>query len=183
MKIGIISDSHGSALAWETAATKFFKDCDLIIHAGDILYHGPRNPLPEGYDPARLAELINSSLVPIMFARGNCDAEIDSVLINYPVQAPYALLFVKGKSVLVTHGQEFNFDNAPELAGKYNSNLIICGHTHIPWLEEKNGTTFLNPGSCALPKGGAEPTIAIWENNIISILALNTGEIIKQGSL
>lgn len=182
MKIGIISDSHGSALAWETAVSRYFKDCDLMVHAGDVLYHGPRNPLPEGYNPAKLAQMINDSPVPVVFARGNCDAEIDSLLISYPVQAPYALLYVKGKSVLVTHGHNLSFDNVPELAGKYNSDLIITGHTHIPWLEEKNGTVLLNPGSCALPKGGAEPTIAVWENNSITILTLD-GKIVKQGNL
>lgn len=183
MKIGIISDSHGSASAWENAVSKYFKDCDVIVHAGDVLYHGPRNPLPEGYNPAKLAEMINGSPVPVVFARGNCDADIDSVLIHYPVQAPYALLYVKGKSVLVTHGHNLSFDSVSELAGKYNSDLIISGHTHIPWLEEKSGTVLLNPGSCALPKGGAEPTIAVWENSSITILALNDGKIIKQGSL
>lgn len=180
MKIGILSDSHGSALAWETAVSKIFKDCDLIIHAGDILYHGPRNPLPEGYNPGRLVEFINSSPVPVIFTRGNCDAEIDSVLINYPVQAPYAFVFVNGKSVVITHGQELNSDQASELAVKYGSDLIISGHTHIPLLENINGTLFLNPGSCALPKGGPEPTVAVWENETITIVALNTGEIWKQ---
>ncbi|MHB9095106.1 MAG: phosphodiesterase [Eubacteriales bacterium] len=179
MKIGILSDSHGSAAAWEAAVSRFFSGCSLIIHAGDVLYHGPRNPLPDGHNPQKLAELINQSPVPVIFAKGNCDAEIDSVLLKYPVQAPYAMLYVKGKAVLVTHGQEMDTAKMKEMAGLYGAGIVISGHTHIPRLEQENETLFLNPGSCALPKSSEGPTVAIWEGNTVSILSMKDGHTVK----
>lgn len=179
MKIGILSDSHGSASAWEKAVNLCFKGCDLIIHAGDVLYHGPRNPLPEGHNPQKLVELINSCPVPVVFARGNCDAEIDGVLIKFPIQAPYAYLNIDNRSVLVTHGQDLDTGKMDELAALYRADVYISGHTHIPVLEKRGRTLFLNPGSCALPKGEEGPTVAIWEGDLFAITGLPEGNIIS----
>lgn len=180
MKIGILSDTHGSVRAWEAAVNNFFRACGLIIHAGDVLYHGPRNPLPDGYNPQKLAELINGSQVPVVFARGNCDAEIDSVLLRFPVQSPYAVLHLNGKLVLVTHGQDMDAGIMAELAGRYQADLWISGHTHVPVLEKKNSTVFLNPGSCALPKSDEGPTVAVWDDSRISVISLIDGGEIKR---
>ncbi len=180
MKIGIVSDSHGSAEAWETVMSKFFQDCGLIIHAGDVLYHGPRNPLPAGYAPPKLAELLNNCPVPVIFVRGNCDAEIDSVLLRYPVQSPYAVLHLDGRFVLVTHGTELDAGMKAELARRYKADLFISGHTHLPALEKSDRTVFLNPGSCALPKSDEGPTAAVWEAGRIAVLNVNDGRVVKE---
>lgn len=180
MKIGIMSDSHGSVSAWETVVNSLFGGCSLIIHAGDILYHGPRNALPAGYNPQELAQMINKSDIPVLFTKGNCDAEIDTVLVNYPVQAPYAVLCIKDKWVLVSHGTDMDAEARLLLARKYKTDIFISGHTHVPVLEQTDGIVFLNPGSCALPKSECGPTAAVWEENRISIYTLSGGKIIRE---
>ncbi|WP_418790123.1 phosphodiesterase [Phosphitispora sp. TUW77] len=179
MKIGIISDTHGSAAAWERLLN-VLGECDMFIHAGDVLYHGPRNQLPEGYDPERLAGLLNNTRGPVLISRGNCDAEIDGVLIKFPIQAPYVLAYVNDKSVLVTHGQDLDEKGMIGLAEKFRANMIICGHTHVPLLEQDASCTYLNPGSCALPKSDVGATVALWEGNEISLIALSSGSVIKK---
>ncbi len=179
MKIGILSDTHGSAAAWELVL-KVIGKCDLLIHAGDLLYHGPRNQLPEGYDPQRLAGLINESGVPVLISRGNCDAEIDGLLINYPVQAPYVLAYINGKSVLVTHGQDLGEKGIAGLAETFRADIFISGHTHVPLLEKDTSGIYLNPGSCALPKSDAGPTAAVWQDDEILLIALESGNTIKK---
>ncbi|HHW29057.1 MAG TPA: phosphodiesterase, partial [Syntrophomonadaceae bacterium] len=95
MRIGIISDTHGSLSSWQKVMSTLFRDVDLIIHAGDLLYHGPRNPLPDNYQPRGVAEAVNSLTVPFVIAQGNCDAEVDQMMINWPLQAPYAFLQIE----------------------------------------------------------------------------------------
>ena len=90
MKIGVISDTHGHEMRWAKAYEKFFKDADMILHAGDVLYHGPRNPMLEDYNPAGLAQRINDCPIPVVIAKGNCDSEVDQMVIALPIQAPYA---------------------------------------------------------------------------------------------
>ena len=178
MKVGILSDTHGSALAWEKAC-KIFAGCELIVHAGDVLYHGPRNPLPDGHNPQKLAELINSSSVPVIFAKGNCDADIDSVLIRYPIQSPYAVIYINGKTVVAAHGTDMNDTVIAEKAVIYKADIFISGHTHIPRLERSGATIFVNPGSCALPKGSEGPTAAVWDERGITVLGINDGTVVK----
>ena len=90
MKIGIISDTHGHEMAWAHACERFFKGADLIVHAGDVLYHGPRNPMKADYNPAGLVARINSCPVPVVIAKGNCDSSVDASCIELPIEAPYA---------------------------------------------------------------------------------------------
>lgn len=90
-KIAVISDTHGSVTAWRKAR-QIWKGSDMIVHLGDVLYHGPRNPLPEGYMPKELAEEINDSDIPVMIVRGNCDADIDAVMLKWPIANPYLVM-------------------------------------------------------------------------------------------
>lgn len=160
-RVGILSDTHGSVAAWQAAFRGPLRDADLLLHAGDFLYHGPRNPLPQGYDPKALAGLINSSSAPILAARGNCDADIDQVLIDWPLQAPYALAQVDGIRLMLSHGHEKSEEERLALAKRYRVHIWITGHTHVPALCEQQGVVLLNPGSPALPKGDpAVPTVA-----------------------
>jgi len=89
MKAGIISDTHGCLESFKRIYEKFLKDCDFIIHGGDVLYHGPRNKVPEEYDPAGLAEFLNAMDIPIVAASGNCDSEVDQMVLDFPVEATY----------------------------------------------------------------------------------------------
>jgi len=179
MKVGILSDTHGSALAWEKAC-KIFAGCELIVHTGDVLYHGPRNPLPDGHNPQKLAELINNSTLPVIFTRGNCDAEIDSVLIKYPIQSPYAVVYVNGKTAIAAHGTDMDDTVIAKKAALYKADIFISGHTHIPRLERMESIVFVNPGSCALPKGNEGPTAAVWDDTGIKVMSINEGKVIKE---
>lgn len=182
MKVGVISDTHGNAAVWREVVEKHFKDVELIIHAGDILYHGPRNPLSGGYDPAELAELINSCPVPVVFAKGNCDSAVDQMMLLYPIQSPYAFVQLAGRRLIAHHGDGLNREEMISLARRYRADVFISGHTHVPVLEEVSGVILLNPGSPTLPKGDGTPTVALLEStdallkvNIIDI----TGRQIK----
>jgi putative phosphoesterase len=163
MRIGIISDTHGDARAWQRVMTGPFQGVDLIIHAGDILYHGPRNPLTAGYDPPAVAGLINACPVPVVFARGNCDAAVDQLMINYPVQAPYAFVQIDKVRVLAHHGDGLDRAEMLRLARLYQASLFICGHTHLPVLERDGEVVLVNPGSPSLPKGDGRATVGLLE--------------------
>ncbi len=170
MKIGVISDTHGSLTAWQNAVD-YFKRADLIIHCGDLLYHGPRNPLPDGYDPAKLATAVNQTRQRIVFAKGNCDSEVDQLMVNVPIMAPYAQVFTPDWQILAHHGHTLDIGDMPDWTHGYN--LIISGHTHLPGITRQGRQVFLNPGSPALPKNeDLTPTIALIDGQRISIIDL-----------
>ena len=172
MKIGVISDTHGSISAWENAYTRYLSETELIIHCGDILYHGPRNPLPAGYDPGALLAKLNALEKPLLLVRGNCDAEVDQMVLDFPLEAPYTHLFTGDYRILVHHGHV----ELPAKAKK-GYDLIISGHTHLPGIKEEDGVIYLNPGSPALPKDEQEtPTLAVIDGREIVIWNLKTGE-------
>jgi len=148
MRIGVISDTHGSISAWQQAYDNFLHQTDLIIHCGDLFYHGPRNPLPEGYEPSELGTIFNTLDKSIIFVRGNCDAEVDQMVLDYPLESPYAHLSIGRWRILVHHGHQ---NEAPAKTKNFY-NLIISGHTHLPEIKKENGLIYLNPGSPALPK-------------------------------
>jgi uncharacterized protein len=179
LKIGVISDTHGSLTMWQQVMAHYFKKVDLIIHCGDVLYHGPRNPLPKGYAPAELAQAINMVRQPMIFAKGNCDAEVDQLLINFPLQAPFAQVFTPQWQILVHHGHSLSENELPTWTEPYN--LIISGHTHLPILKQKGSCVLLNPGSPALPKNEEKaPTVALIDNQTIQIWNIQTGQRIQE---
>jgi putative phosphoesterase len=177
MRIGVISDTHGSISAWQKAYDKFLHQTDLIIHCGDLLYHGPRNPLPEEYKPSELCALFNTLAKPLVCVRGNCDAEVDQMILDHPIEAPYAHLFMGRWRILVHHGHQ---DRLPAKA-EQNYNLIISGHTHLPGIKKENGVIYLNPGSPALPKNDPKtPTIALIDDTTVAIWDIETGEEVQR---
>mgnify|MGYP000967301163 CR=1 FL=1 len=146
MKIGIISDTHGHEMAWQTAFEKHFHDADLILHAGDV-----RNPMKSDYNPAGLVARINASPVPVIIARGNCDSSVDASCLELPVQAPYAYVVWEGKRIIITHGDAVMTDAEKDAMAKHlKADLFISGHIHVTVLERRGDTVFLNPGSAAL---------------------------------
>ncbi|MBR5259500.1 MAG: phosphodiesterase [Eggerthellaceae bacterium] len=173
MKLIITSDIHGSALSTELLMQHVDKEQpDFIVLLGDLLYHGPRNPLPEGHDPMRVAELLNAKHEQIIAVRGNCDAEVDQMVLNFPCMGDFAELDDAGRTLFFTHGHVFSPDKHPELnAGSF----FFSGHTHVKTNEERNGVTYVNPGSTSLPKDGSK-SFAIYEDGHVTLKALETGE-------
>ncbi|WP_094602722.1 Phosphodiesterase YfcE [Sporomusa silvacetica DSM 10669] len=177
MKIGIISDTHGCLETWEKVFNAYFQDSDLIIHAGDVLYHGPRNAIPAEYNPKQLAEVLNNCPVPIVTACGNCDAEVDSMVLKLPIQSPYSYLLLNGLRIVVTHGHNLTDEAKRELAERLKANIFITGHTHIATMEKLAGIIYLNPGSPGMTKRpDGRGTIAWINDNKVEILEIATGQ-------
>jgi putative phosphoesterase len=181
MRIGVISDTHGSVTAWRKAYDQLLKSADLIVHAGDLLYHGPRNPLPEGYDPASLARELSASAVPLVIAGGNCDSDIDQMVVNRPLQTPYACCWLEGLRILVHHGHMISPEELPPYISKDTCDVFISGHTHVAGISRNSGVLCLNPGSPSLSKtGGGIPTIGWIEGGSVRIIRLDTGATTEQ---
>lgn len=169
--IGILSDTHGSLPAWRSAL-KLFGDADMVLHAGDVLYHGPRNAIPGGYIPADLAEAVKSFRGRLFIARGNCDADIDQMVCGREFKGTVSLVW-NGKKILMMHGE--NFPLFRQTALDMSADLAISGHTHVASVVRERDTIFLNPGSAAIPKGRDPASAAIADAEGISILTLDGG--------
>jgi uncharacterized protein len=183
MKIGVISDTHGSVTAWHRVMETVFNNVDMILHAGDLFYYGPRNPVPEGYAPGDLAKAMNELEIPLIVAKGNCDSEVDQLVLNVPLQNPFAFCQIGALRILVNHGHELDDEQKISLAHKWKIDLMVCGHTHLSRLTRDRGVVLLNPGSPALPK--EEPTVALIDINKkgevdIKIFNIDTGEIVVE---
>ena len=142
MKIGVMSDTHGSLTYFEKALD-VLSDCDVLIHGGDILYHGPRNDIPEGYNPKGLISKINS-LDNIIIARGNCDADVDQMVINHPIQSPYVMSQFGETRIVTTHGYTDSKEDTINKELYLDENLVV-----------------LNPGSTSIPKDGTHSVAII----------------------
>ncbi|MCS7234327.1 MAG: phosphodiesterase [Synergistetes bacterium] len=182
MRVGILSDTHGGLKAWEESL-RLFGDVDLIIHAGDILYHGPRNPFPERHDPKGLAQAINSLQIPLLVARGNCDADVDQLAIDFPILNPYIIYDLGGFRVFAHHGHSLSEEEIMKFVTKLGVKLVVSGHTHKFHLEKKNGIWFFNPGSPSLPKSEEGPTVGLVENDVLKLLSLRDGRVLREVSL
>ena len=162
MKIGVISDLHGSYEDARNALNRLHnEDVDIVICAGDVLYNGPRNPIPESYDPGKVAEMINKFDKRMIFVKGNCDAEVDQLVIKYPMLSDFSYLYAEGIFIVITHGHKV--DDFEKLGNKSGADIIISGHTHIPVIENFDWGVHLNPGSTTFPKGGSKKSYAIIE--------------------
>lgn len=179
MKIGIISDTHGNVEIWENIKNSIFKDVDIILHSGDILNPGPKNPISIGYNPSKLAQSLNESKIPILIAKGNCDSEVDQSLLNIPIEASYILYERNNLKIFVTHGHNFDEEKKLKLAKQYKINVFIYGHTHRNEIFEKEGIVFLNPGSPTIPFDNTH-SVGIIEENRIYIVEIIQNKIIKE---
>lgn len=164
MKIMIASDIHGSAYYCEKLVDEYKKSgAQRLLLLGDILYHGPRNALPKDYDPARVADLLNGIKDDIMCVRGNCDSEVDDMVLSFPVFAEYAVLFDGERMIFATHGHKFNIDNMPNIK---RGDVLLYGHTHIPVCTAKRGVNVMNPGSVSIPKEDSPHSYMMFENGV-----------------
>ncbi len=150
MKWLIASDIHGSARWAEQLAARFDESgADRMLLLGDILYHGPRNALPEDYDPPRVAALLNARAEKICCVRGNCDCDVDQMVLDFPITADYFCIPVGSRICFATHGHIYSQQRLPRLS---KGDLFLFGHIHVPRCEEHNGIMILNPGSVSIPK-------------------------------
>ena len=173
MKLLIASDLHGSAHSCRLLLDAFQREsAHRLLLLGDLLYHGPRNPLPEGYDPQSVAAMLNAMAPQLLCVRGNCDAEVDQMVLNFPILSDYAFLLWDGLSLFATHGHTYGPENPPPLQdGQY----LLCGHTHLPVCRKIGNFTYLNPGSLALPKEQTPRSYLVLENGVFSWHRLEDG--------
>ncbi len=172
MKLGAISDTHGDTQAWERALV-VFTGCDFVVHCGDILYHGPFNPILPSYSPRDLATAINEAPFPLVFAKGNCDSEVDQLALSFPIQQPLALVYAGGLTLIAVHGHQYDEKGLESLGREYGVDLIIRGHTHERGIRKFDDLVVLNPGSASIPKTGAPSVATIdTDSRVIEIIDL-----------
>ena len=167
MKYLFASDIHGSAYYCRKLLDAFREEqAERLVLLGDLLYHGPRNDLPREYAPKEVIALLNEHKNKIYAVRGNCEAEVDQMVLEFPVMADYCILSVDGRTFYATHGHIYNQDKLPPLQ---EGDILIHGHTHVLKAQQMDGYILLNPGSVSIPKEGNPATYAVLENSIFTI--------------
>ncbi|MBR5880340.1 MAG: phosphodiesterase [Clostridia bacterium] len=174
MKLLIASDLHGGADACALLCQKFAESgADRLVLLGDVLYHGPRNDLPAGYAPKKVIPMLNAIADKIICVRGNCDAEVDGMVLDFDVLTASKTLADGDLVMYLHHGHH----DLPDLAP---GTVVLYGHTHILEHHTENGLYFFNPGSTTIPKGGNPPTYMIYENRTFTVLDFQGREILKK---
>ena len=162
MKLMIASDLHGSAYYTEKLMEAYKREQpEKLLLLGDILYHGPRNDLPEGYAPKKVIEMLNPLADKILCVRGNCEAEVDQMVLDFPVMADYCILQDSGRTIFATHGHLYSETQPPKL---HEGDILLNGHTHVPKCVEHDGWWYLNPGSVSIPKENSWHGYMMLEN-------------------
>ena len=180
MKWMIASDIHGSAYYCSRLIEAYkTEQAERLLLLGDVLYHGPRNDLPRDYAPKKVIEMLNAMKDDIFAVRGNCESEVDQMVLQFPVMADYCILNLDGRTFYATHGHIYNENNLPPVQ---DGDILIHGHTHVLRAEQKEGYILLNPGSVSIPKEGNPPTYGIYENGVFLIRDFE-GNIVKQINL
>ena len=180
MKWIFASDIHGSAYYCRKLLEIYEKSgADRLGLLGDILYHGPRNDLPREYAPKEVIAMLNPLKDQIYAVRGNCDTEVDQMVLSFPILADYALLSACGHTFYATHGHVYNQEKLPPVR---EGDILVHGHTHLLKAErvetEAGMITVLNPGSVSIPKGGNPNTYGVLEDGVFTILTLD-GDVVK----
>lgn len=189
MKYFIFSDIHGSATCCEKALNEYSRhNCDMIICLGDLLYHGARNPLPEGYDNPAVCNMLNPLADKIITCRGNCDSEVCEMVLNFPVMQDYCFVTDGNTRIFASHGHVYSpakddgtpLVNGSKLPQPLGWDIMLYGHTHISELyRDSSNRIICNPGSISLPKNGTEKGYAIYEDGNVSLYNLN-GDLLRE---
>ncbi|MFV0520466.1 MAG: phosphodiesterase [Lachnospirales bacterium] len=177
MKIMFMSDIHGSVKYTQLGIEKFIEEeATHLVLLGDLMYHGPRNPLPTEYDPKEVATCLNKFKNKIIAIRGNCDSEVDQMLLEFPIMSDFTEILLPNYKIFATHGHIYDKNNMPPLN---KGDIFIHGHFHLPMAEKINDIFYLNPGSITLPKENNKNSYGILNNDIFSIKDLE-GNVIKE---
>lgn len=169
MKIMIASDLHGSAYYTRQLLCRYEEEkADKLLLLGDLLYHGPRNDLPKEYQPKEVIHMLNERKEEILCVRGNCEAEVDQMVLEFPIMADYIMLYLDGVTIFATHGHLFNEKALPPLK---SGDVLLHGHTHVQAdrILEESGIRYINPGSVSIPKEGNTHSYMIFENGIFTL--------------
>ena len=182
MKWMIASDLHGSAYYCRKMLEAFEREgADRLFLLGDLLYHGPRNDLPREYAPKEVIPLLNGKKEKLLCVRGNCDAEVDQMVLEFPVLADYAVLPVRQRLIYATHGHIYHVKNLPPLAP---GDVLLHGHTHVPaWTEFGQGNLYLNPGSVSIPKENSPHSYMTLEENTMKWKELESSAVFHELTL
>ena len=174
MKILIASDIHGSAYYCKKLIEAFENEkAERLMLLGDILYHGPRNDLPRDYAPKEVIAMLSELKDKIFCVRGNCDTEVDQMVLPFPILADYCVMPIGEHILYATHGHNYNPEKLPPLQ---KGDILINGHTHIPVCEERNGIVFMNCGSVSIPKENSPHSYITFENGTFNWKNLENGE-------
>ena len=177
MKILIASDIHGSAYYCRKLLEALDREgAPRMLLLGDILYHCPRNDLPEEYAPKQVISLLNPLKDRVVSVRGNCEAEVDQMVLDFPVLADYCLMPVGEHMMFCTHGQIYNEENLPPMMP---GDILLYGHTHVPRAELCGDKWMLNPGSVSIPKGGSVQSYAVLEDGTFTVKDMDGREIMR----
>ncbi len=177
MKYMFASDIHGSAYYCRRLLEEYRKSgAERLILLGDLLYHGPRNDLPKEYAPKEVITMLNEMKDEIYAVRGNCEAEVDQMVLEFPVLADYAVLVFNGLTFFATHGHVFHQENLPPLK---KGDILVHGHTHLLKAEVYGDNYILNPGSTSIPKGGNPATYAVLDDRMFRVMDFD-GTVVKQ---
>lgn len=166
MKLMIASDIHGSYYYCKELLNAMEKENpDRLLLLGDILYHGPRNDLPEEYAPKKVIEMLNNIKEKLLCVRGNCDTEVDQMVLNFPILADYCIIQCGKKTVYATHGHNYGETTPPPIPA---GSILLGGHTHVPVCKEYENYIYMNPGSVSIPKENSHHGYMIYENDIFT---------------
>lgn len=165
MKLMIASDIHGSSYHCRKMLEAYEREqADRLLLLGDILYHGPRNDLPKDYNPKEVIAMLNPLKQSLLCVRGNCDTEVDQMVLDFPILADYCLLELDGQTIFATHGHHYNPENPPMLK---DGDILLNGHTHIPANRNMGTYTYMNPGSVSIPKEGSAHGYMLYDHGFV----------------
>lgn len=181
MKLMFASDIHGSAY-WAKKVLERFEEeqADYLVLLGDLLYHGPRNPLPQDYNPQVFIKLLNSIKHQIIAIRGNCDSEVDQMVLEFPITADYNVIPLKNRKLMASHGHLYNDQQIP--SSLIEGDIFIFGHIHVPILKQQDGVYILNPGSTTLPKENHPNSYGILNHDQFKVKTFD-GKVYKEIAL
>lgn len=171
MKLMIASDLHGSACYCRQMLQQLEQEqADRLLLLGDLLYHGPRNHIPYEYTPDSVIEQLNAVKDRLLCVRGNCDAEVDQAVLQFPILAEHCILFLGNRMIFATHGHNCNEDNPPPLR---HGDILLHGHTHVPACREHDHFLYVNPGSVSIPKGSSPSSYILLTDNRLKWKTIN----------
>ena len=181
MKLIIASDIHGSAYYCRKLLYAFEKEnADKMLLLGDILYHGPRNDLPKDYAPKEVIAMLNPLRNKLFCVRGNCDTEVDQMVLDFPVLADYAVIALDDQLIYATHGHNYNEEKLPPLS---DGDIHFCGHTHVPKINRYENYTYMNTGSVSIPKENSPHSYVVYKNGRFEWKNLESGEVFMDFNL